>query len=248
MTPPDALEEVTAELAERLPYADINQIAHACQDGRAGLRALEAKVAGITVRTACQRLRGHLTDDADGQYAAGLLIGAAKARQNLRSERGVDVVWTGPPSAVHTARLTSAVVSELIDSARTELLLVSYASYPPTSLSTALAAAATRGVQVTVLLEQQADNPRFTGSASFSRLPVTRLSWPAHRREAGAALHAKIIVVDRRVALIGSANLTGHAFEKNFECGILLRDADNARVIARHIDSLREIGVLVVTS
>ncbi|OKI54196.1 hypothetical protein AMK17_24565 [Streptomyces sp. CB00072] len=140
------------------------------------------------------------------------------------------------------------MVSELIDSARTELLLVSYASYPPASLSAALASAATRGVEVTLLLEQQADNPKFTGSTGFSRLPVTRLSWPAHQREPGAALHAKIIVVDRRVALIGSANLTGHAFEKNFECGILLRDADSARAIAGHIDSLRDIGVLAVAA
>ncbi|WP_328865166.1 DISARM system phospholipase D-like protein DrmC [Streptomyces sp. NBC_00304] len=247
MTPTDLLEEAAVEIAERLPYADITQIAHACRVGRAGLRALEAKAAGIAVRAACQRLRGHIANDVDGRYAAGLLIGAAKARQTLRSEREVDVVWTGPSSAVQTARLTTAVVSELIDSATTELLLVSYASYPPASLSAALASAATRGVEVSLLLEQQTDNPRFTGSTGFSRLPVTRLRWPAQHREPGAALHAKIIVVDRQVALIGSANLTGHAFEKNFECGILLRDASSARAIADHIDSLREAGVLTVT-
>ncbi|MGW3083298.1 DISARM system phospholipase D-like protein DrmC [Streptomyces sp. NPDC001110] len=245
MTPPNLLEELAAELAEQLPPADIEQLARACRKGRPGLRALEAQVAGIAFRTACRRLRSQLSSDADGGYAAGLLTGAAQARRSHHFDHRVDVVWTGPASAVHTSRLTSAVVGEIIDSARTEILLVSYASYPPASLSSALSSAADRGVGVTLLLENQADNPKFHGNTGLSNIPATRLTWPVHRRENGAALHAKIIVVDRRVALVGSANLTSHAFEKNLECGILLRDVDHARAIALHLDSLRETGELM---
>ncbi|WP_425454039.1 phospholipase D-like domain-containing protein [Nocardioides immobilis] len=36
-------------------------------------------------------------------------------------------------------------------------------------------------------------------------------------------MHAKVLVVDRRTALVGSANLTGHALERNLECGLLVR-------------------------
>jgi cardiolipin synthase len=247
MTSSGPLETLTAELAEQLPYSDIKQLADACRKGRSGLRSLEAQVAGIAVRAACRRLRTHLPGDTDGGYAAGLLLGAAQARLKYRSDHDADIVWTGPASSIQTSRLTSAVVSELIDSAHRELLLVSYATVPPTSLTAALATAAARGVEVTLLLEQPADNPKFHGAPAFATLPAVRWSWPIRNREPGAALHAKIIVVDRHVALIGSANLTGYGFEKNLECGILLRDPTQASAIARHLESLRESGILVTS-
>ncbi|MGV9892998.1 DISARM system phospholipase D-like protein DrmC [Streptomyces tendae] len=244
MTAPGELEDLAAELAERLPYNDVKQLSHACRTGRRGLHELEAQAAGIAIRAACHKLRSYLSGDSDGSYAAGLLLGAAQARRSQKVDHRVDVVWTGPASSVQTSRLTSAVIGELIDSAEREILLVSYASYPPKSLSAALAAAAARGVEVTLLLERQMDNPRFQGSSSFSDLTATRLSWPAQYRESGASLHAKIIVVDRQTALIGSANLTSYAFEKNLECGILLHDAVQASAIARHLGALRETGIL----
>ena len=39
-------------------------------------------------------------------------------------------------------------------------------------------------------------------------------------------LHAKTMVVDRRVGLIGSANLDRRSFELNFENNILFEDPD----------------------
>ena len=244
MTSPGSLEALAAELAEQLPYSDIKRLAHACREGRSGLRALEAQVAGIAVRGACRRLRAHLSGEEDGRFAAGLLLGAAQARQRYQDAHHTDVVWTGPASAVHTSRLTSAVVNELIDSARSELLLVSYATFPPASLTASLAAAADRGVQVTLLLERSADNPDFHGGTAFPAVAARRWSWPSQKREPSAALHAKIIIVDRRVALVGSANLTGYAFEKNLECGILLHDRARAHSIAAHLESLLDAGIL----
>jgi hypothetical protein len=95
---------------------------------------------------------------------------------------------------------------DLVDSAREELLLVSYATYPPAELTAALGRAVARDVQVTVPLERDADNPQFGGTyEAFPGLQLTR-----H----GAAPHAKVMVVDRSVALIGSANLTGHALDR----------------------------------
>lgn len=35
-------------------------------------------------------------------------------------------------------------------------------------------------------------------------------------------MHAKVQVVDRRTALVGSANLTGYGLERNLECGLLV--------------------------
>jgi phosphatidylserine/phosphatidylglycerophosphate/cardiolipin synthase-like enzyme len=58
------------------------------------------------------------------------------------------------------------------------------------------------------------------------------------------ALHAKIIVVDDRIALVGSANLTGRAMEANLECGILIRGGRQPRAISEHIAELRAQGCL----
>jgi cardiolipin synthase A/B len=74
---------------------------------------------------------------------------------------------------------------------------------------------------------------------------VTRWAWPAAHRPPGAALHAKVIVVDRRVALIGSANLTSRAFEDNLECGVVLRDDRHAAAVHRHLELLHDNGQLV---
>ena len=57
-------------------------------------------------------------------------------------------------------------------------------------------------------------------------------------------MHAKVIVVDDRVALVGSANLTSRAMETNLECGILIRGGPQPRAIREHVTELRARGKL----
>ncbi len=137
------------------------------------------------------------------------------------------------------------MLANLIDEAREELLLVSYATYPGERVRAALDEAVARNVKITTLLERPADNPSFGGHADpFAYLAVKRLSWPAPDRPAGAAMHAKVLVVDRTTALVGSANLTGHGLERNLECGLLIQGGPTPRAIAEHLlhlPSLREI-------
>jgi phosphatidylserine/phosphatidylglycerophosphate/cardiolipin synthase-like enzyme len=78
----------------------------------------------------------------------------------------------------------------------------------------------------------------------FPGLTADRLRWPANRRPPGASLHAKIIVVDDVVALVGSANLTGRAMESNLECGILIRGGPQPAAIRAHIMDLRARALL----
>ena len=90
-------------------------------------------------------------------------------------------MWTGPESAMDTGRLTASAVIDLIGAARSEILLVSYASRHDDRIAAALAAAAVRKVAVTVLLERHADNPAYTAVDSpFADLGVRRLAGPGH--------------------------------------------------------------------
>ncbi len=59
-----------------------------------------------------------------------------------------------------------------------------------------------------------------------------------------ASLHAKCVVVDRRVALVTSANFTEAAQERNVEAGVLVHSARFAARLADHFGALAEVGLL----
>jgi cardiolipin synthase len=240
-----SLADWACRTAEQLPAGDVRRLAEAAAEGEAGVRQLRATAGSAILRYACDQLL-HRLSHAEPAYLAGLLAGTARAVERARLHQSVSVVWTGPGSGVSSSRLTAAAVIELIDAARSEVLLVSYATHTEPSIATALSAAVARGVVVTLLAERHEDNPSYTAFGTpFPGLNALRLHWPAQSRPPGAALHAKIIVVDDQVALVGSANLTSRAMESNLECGILIRGGTKPRAIRNHIAGLYAAGLLL---
>lgn len=197
------------------------------------------------MRDACTRLLAAASTEQVRLLLAGALRGAERATAQHRSESSVEVVWTGPSSTVTTGRLTAAVIVGLIEEARRDVLLIGYAVHSEPSVLRELQRAAARGVEITLVLERHADNPAYSASGlAFPGLDARRLAWPLHARPAGvSSLHAKVLVVDGRNALVGSANITGSALERNLECGLLLR-GEQARTIREHVRSLEQAGVL----
>ncbi len=59
-------------------------------------------------------------------------------------------------------------------------------------------------------------------------------------------VHAKVAVADGRVCFITSANLTGHAMEKNMEAGVLISGGYIPKLLESHLQSL--VDTQVVTS
>ncbi len=242
--PPHDADDWACRLAVRLPPGDVRHLSRAAAQGEPGVRQLRATTASPILRDACDQLLRQLRST-DPAYLSGLLTGAARAVERARHYQAVSVVWTGPESGMSSSRLTAAAVIELVDSARLSILLVSYATQTEAQISAALSAAAARDVAITLLAERHADNPSYSSAATpFPGLDALRLHWPASSRPSGAALHAKIIVVDDEVALVGSANLTSRAMESNLECGILIRGGPQPRAIRDHIDGLYAAGFL----
>jgi phosphatidylserine/phosphatidylglycerophosphate/cardiolipin synthase-like enzyme len=241
---PYDVEDWTCHLAERLPSGDVRNLARAAAEGEPGVRQLRATTASPILRDACDQLLRRL-HYAESAYLSGLLTGAARAVERARHHQSVSVVWTGPESGVSSSRLTAATVIELTNAARSALLLVSYATQTEPQISAALSAAVARDVAVTLLAERHEDNPSYSSAATpFLGLGALRLHWPSSSRPSGAALHAKIIVVDDEIALVGSANLTSRAMESNLECGILIRGGPQPRAIRDHITGLYAAGIL----
>jgi phosphatidylserine/phosphatidylglycerophosphate/cardiolipin synthase-like enzyme len=57
-------------------------------------------------------------------------------------------------------------------------------------------------------------------------------------------MHAKVVVIDRRKALVTSANLTARAQAENIELGLLVDHAPTSQRIAAYFDGLIATGVL----
>ena len=88
-----------------------------------------------------------------GDVLAGILVGAAYARQQAQRESSVELVWTGPTTPFVATRRTEQVLLDLIHHAQSDLFLVSFVAYDVSSVVDALNAAAARGIDIRILLE-----------------------------------------------------------------------------------------------
>jgi phosphatidylserine/phosphatidylglycerophosphate/cardiolipin synthase-like enzyme len=170
-----------------------------------------------------------------------------QAAQEARRNPHLELVVSGPGSKSIKARRTEQVLLKWIGKATREILLVTYALYMYDDLRQALAAAIARGVEVTVLTEDPQDDPGFKWNPTkeLAGLIVQRLRWPADERpENGAALHAKVAVIDGSTAFITSANLTKRAAGDNLEAGVLIRGGDIPERLIAHVRELRKQGRL----
>ncbi len=188
-----------------------------------------------------------------GAGVALALEAAAATAAQLRAAQSVEVVWTGPSSPVIPVRSTVAVLQGLVDHARHDLLVVSFAAYKVPVVVQAMAQAVARGVRVRLVLDSAMDaGGKLThdAKAAFAALgqTVAFYEWPAESRHiAGggtAAMHAKAAVADGRSALVTSANLTGQALAANMELGLLIQGGPVPRRVAAHFAELIARGTL----
>jgi phosphatidylserine/phosphatidylglycerophosphate/cardiolipin synthase-like enzyme len=66
----------------------------------------------------------------------------------------------------------------------------------------------------------------------------------SNNRTARAVLHAKAIVIDRRIALLTSANPTPAAYLRNIELGVLVSNCIVPMQICEHFEGLIRAGAL----
>jgi phosphatidylserine/phosphatidylglycerophosphate/cardiolipin synthase-like enzyme len=177
----------------------------------------------------------------------------AAFRQRVPSTQ---VAWTGPRVEGSFLRATREVVREMLREAHRELLVVGYwiaarddGQGIIEEIIASLAEAVGRGVTVTVVFDERLrpdgrDNRGVLRSTWPPDVTLPKiLTWRLPSDDQNLKLHAKVLVTDRRDALVTSANLTSYAMDRNMEMGVRIVGRP-AFDIARHFDLLIGSGVL----
>jgi phosphatidylserine/phosphatidylglycerophosphate/cardiolipin synthase-like enzyme len=242
--------EAILVVVERLSDTQIQALVQACDGHEQPTASLPAAVSGSP--PASQHAVNRLADawrSTPGLTGAGVAVALRTAlvlRERSDTARA-RVVWTGPGSS-GAQRLTAAALQELLSGARQRILIVSFAAHTLGDVAGALEDAVARGCAIDVVFETEDDSSgAYSGpnSTPFGEVAgIHRWHWPSDQRQAAGVLHAKVLVIDGRRALVGSANLTYRALHDNLEAGILVEDPALAASIERHIRSLMESGVL----
>ncbi|MGC8561211.1 MAG: DISARM system phospholipase D-like protein DrmC [Phycisphaerae bacterium] len=247
----------------------LNDICHALRSGRlsppfAG-SALPSTVPADQAHAVISSLR-ELTANAMNceQIAAILDLLIEDRRSHPSVEDTVDLVLSGPEGIAIASRDTLVVVNELFSQAANSILVVGYAVYQGESIFQSLAENMSRkpalAVEMFLDIQRPPGNiePERELVANF-RDRIKRDQWPQsaalpaiyyfpasldHSTATRAALHAKCIVADRKIAWISSANFTAAAQKRNIEVGVLIRAESVAARLSDHFDLLKQRGVL----
>lgn len=181
---------------------------------------------------------------------ASMLLAASHVFTMAAAEQSAELVWTGPTTPVVSARRTEQALLQVINAANSTLFITSFVAYDVTSIVKALNAANDRGVLVSMLLESSQDHG---GSINIDVIGKMRTSVPSARLYAwsnkadefsGGRVHAKVAVADGSSCFITSANLTGHAMEKNMEAGVLISGGRLPHLLDVHLRALVDMKLV----
>jgi len=249
------LLRVLVELARELPPNTLNALACELEAGRGEVN-LGRFTATQTTKGQLRKLEALCVAQPQlNPNAIALALRAAMEMATVVSaEHRTEIAWTGPATeAVHLRRVDQ-VIYEMLEGAKEEIVLITYAAYKAERVRDLLGAATQNGVRVQLVIELAEESG---GKISFDALHALREAvpaaqiyyWPLDRRTRGAsgaygAMHAKCLVVDRKRAIVSSANLTDYALEVNMELGLIAERAIASR-LAEHFDQLIVRGDLV---
>ena len=177
------------------------------------------------------------------------LSAALATAENVRSRGSIDILWTGPQSKAVPVRRTEQALCEVVDSAESDVFIVSFVAYKAEKVYDAVRRAIDRGVRVSFLTEAAKENGGTLevdpAKGLRKKFPeATFYQWMPADGKGAAVVHAKCAVADGRMALVTSANLTGAAMDDNMELGLLVTGHDVARRLRDHFAALATEAII----
>ena len=148
----------------------------------------------------------------------------------------MQIVPSGPDVRTDVMhQLLNAAVSD----SRHSIAFITPYFVPDRAMMLSLTSAAYRGVQVRLLLPSRSDHwfVLWAGRSFYEDLLDAGVEIYEYDK---GMLHSKVVIVDRRWAMVGSANMDVRSFRINFELTSMLYDEGLARNLHGDFDELRE--------
>ena len=155
----------------------------------------------------------------------------------------VQVLASGP--ADETAPIHAFFLAAL-STARRRVWIETPYLVPDEPLESALVVAHLRGVDVRVVVPKEGDS-RLVTAASRTYCESLRRAGIAVYEYGPPMLHAKTMLVDASVAVVGTANLDNRSFRLNFEAAVVLYDPAAVRELAGRFEADRAAAGLFPT-
>jgi phosphatidylserine/phosphatidylglycerophosphate/cardiolipin synthase-like enzyme len=187
---------------------------------------------------------------------AAVLLDALVSERKARTDASVLELVTSGPDVVGATRDTGVVLRKLFTEAEHRVLIVGFAVHQGREIFAALADRMRQCPALAVRLcldVRRAPGDTTKAEAILHRFVdrFVRHEWPGPRlpdlfydprslaesETHRASLHAKCVVVDGARALIGSANLTKAAQQRNIEIGVVVSGAI-PEAVERHVEKL----------
>jgi phosphatidylserine/phosphatidylglycerophosphate/cardiolipin synthase-like enzyme len=168
----------------------------------------------------------------------------------------IELVWTGPETAVSYSRDTSVVLRELFQSAQRSVLVSTFVVNQGTAVFEALARrmedVPDLRVQIFLHVGRDRRDKRHESELLREFADKFRTNWPGSRNPEiyydpralvangtdRATWHAKCVLVDDEAAFVTSANFTEWAQTRNVEAGVIVRDRQFTSQLRAQFDGL----------
>lgn len=179
----------------------------------------------------------------DWNWAADEVPELSWSSEPERADQQAAIIPTGPADPADSWQL---VVAEAANTSRHRLWITSPYFVPDGGVLTALQAAAIRGVDVRIMIPQKADHLLVWLSAFTYYEQTIPYGVKLYRYHRGF-LHQKVMLVDDRLACVGTANLDNRSFRLNFEISALSPDpkfvAEIKAMLENDLQGSREIAL-----
>jgi cardiolipin synthase len=152
--------------------------------------------------------------------------------QNSSLENAAQVVGTGPTERYGAM---SDMFQGIIATARRTLVITTPYFVPNEPVLNAICGAARMGVKVKLILPQKNDS-WFVSSTSRSYYAQMLAAGVEIFEYTTGLLHAKILIIDDELSMIGSANLDRRSFELNYENNIIVHNILFAKTLHARVE------------
>ncbi|WP_316803306.1 cardiolipin synthase [Pedobacter nototheniae] len=143
---------------------------------------------------------------------------------NSSGNKVVQIAASGPDSNFPSILFS---LLEVISNAKKEILITTPYFIPGESIIDALTVAALGGVSIKLLVPDQSDSKLVNSAAKSYYDELLKVGVEIYLYQKGF-VHAKTMVADREIAMVGTANMDYRSFDLNFEVNAIIYDEELA--------------------